>query len=333
MNSLVQAQPAASTVLARPTTATCTGDMQDVLRQAQAYFANGQSANTRKAYASDWTQFEAWCAGERWSALPAAPETVALYLTAMTMQGRKLNTLTRRLAAINQAHLAAGLPSPTSTPVVHAVLTGIRRTHGTAAQGVDALLTEDIVAMVRTLPDTLLGKRDRALLLLGFSGAFRRSELVKMDLKDIVQRREGLAITLPFSKTDQIGRGRLVGIPYGEHDESCPVRALQDWLEAAQITEGAVFRGLNRHGQLISSRLSGRAVATIIKRAADAAGLDSAKYSGHSLRAGHCTTAARAGVEERVLQQQTGHKSPIMLRRYVRAGSLFLENSASALGL
>jgi len=307
--------------------------MRAVLQQAQVYFANGRSVNTKKAYASDWAQFEAWCAGEGWVSLPAAPETIALYLTAMTMQGRKVNTLTRRLAAIHQAHQAAGFPSPTSTPVVQTVLTGIRRTHGVAVQGVDALLTEEIVVMVRTLPETLLGTRDRALLLLGFAGAFRRSELVNMNVEDLASRREGLAITLPFGKTDQEGHGRLVGIPYGTHDETCPVLAVRHWLAAAQITDGAVFRGLNRHGQVISSRLAGRAVATIIKRAAEAAGFDSTHISGHSLRAGHCTAAALAGVEERVLQQQTGHKSSTMLRRYIRAGSLFLENSAAALGL
>lgn len=310
-----------------------TDNLQAMLQQAQAYAANGRSANTRKAYAGDWAQFETWCTQEGWASCPAAPEVVALYLTALTMQGRKFNTLTRRLAAIKQAHEGAGLSSPTTAPVVQAVLTGIRRTHGIAVQAVDALLTEDISAMVRALPSTLVGTRDRALLLLGFAGAFRRSELVALNVTDIEERREGLVVTLRFSKTDQEGQGRLVGIPHGVHEGTCPVRAMQEWLQAAGISEGAVFRGMNRHGQLISSRLSGRAVADIIKRAADAAGLDSRKISGHSLRAGHCTTAARAGVEERVLMQQTGHKSSAMLRRYVRAGSLFQENSAAALGL
>jgi len=311
----------------------CSDDMRNIMEQAQKYFANGHSENTRIAYASDWAQFELWCNVQGMMALPAVPEVIAIYLTAMTMQGMKLNTITRRLAAIKQEHTLAGLPSPTSSPIVHAVLKGIRRTHGVMAHGSDALLTEDIVAMVGALPKTQKGKRDKALILLGFAGAFRRSELVAMDVADLELRREGLAITLRFSKTDQQGVGRLVGIPYGAHEETCPVRALQDWLAAANITEGAIFRGMNRGGGIISERLSGRAVSTLIKEATEAAGLDSARYSPHSLRSGHCTSAARAGVEERVLQQQTGHKSPAMLRRYVRSGSLFLENSAAALGL
>ncbi|HEY3378891.1 MAG TPA: site-specific integrase, partial [Armatimonadota bacterium] len=313
-----------------PTVMACSADMRNIVRQAQVYFANGKAENTRKAYASDWAQFTAWCAGEGWGALPAAPETVALYLTAITMQGRTLNTLTRRLAAIKHAHATAGFTSPTTSPVVHAILTGIRRTHGMMAHGSEALLTEDIKAMVRALPENVLGTRDRALILLGFAGAFRRSELTAMNMADLDLRQDGLAVTLRFSKTDQMGQGRLVGIPYGAHEETCPVKATLDWLAAAQITGGAVFRGLNRAGHLISDRLSGRAVATIIKRAADAAGLDSTRYSPHGLRSGHCTSAARAGVDERVLMQQTGHRSSAMLRRYVRSGSLFLENSAAA---
>jgi len=291
---------------------------QAMVRQAQVYVANGRSEHTRTAYAADWKHFETWCTQEGWVSCPAAPEVVALYLTALTMQGRKFNTLTRRLAALKQAHEVAGLASPTTAPVVQAVLTGIRRTHGIAVQAVDALLTEDIIAMVHALPPTLVGIRDRALLLLGFAGAFRRSELVGLNVEDLTERQEGVAVTLRFSKTDQEGNGRLVGIPYGTREATCPVRAVQAWLQAAGIRDGAVFRGMNRHGQVISARLSGRAVADVIKRTADAAGLDGTKVSGHSLRSGHCTTAARAGVEERVLMQQTGHKSSAMLRRYIR---------------
>ncbi len=308
-------------------------DINDLLRQARAFAAQGQAASTRKAYAADWGHFENWCHAGNWPALPAAYEVVALYLTALTREGKKLNTLTRRLAAIAYTHRQAALPSPTNTPVVEAVLTGIRRTYGSRPHGVAALLTDDIRAMVRTLPDSLLGIRDRAVILLGYAVAFRRSELVQLDVTDLAPRVEGLAVTLRRSKTDQEGHGRLVGIPFGTYPDTCPVQAVLFWLEAAQITAGAVFRGMNRHGPCISTRLSGRAVATIIKRAAAAAGLDSTQYTPHSLRAGYCTTAARAGVEERVLMQQTGHTCVATLRRYVRAGSLFLENSAVALGL
>jgi len=197
----------------------------------------------------------------------------------------------------------------------------------------DALLTEDIQQMVAMLPATLHGMRDAALLLIGFAGAFRRSELVALDVDDLQLRSEGYLIRIRRSKTDQQGRGRWVGIPYGDHPTTCPVLALQRWLAASTITEGAVFRGVNRHGQLASTRLSKRAIADIVKRTAETGGLDPSRYSGHSLRSGHCTSAARAGVPERIIMQQTGHRSERMVRHYIQQSSVFTENSAKALGL
>ena len=179
----------------------------------------------------------------------------------------------------------------------------------------------------------VIGLRDRTLVLLGFAGAFRRSELVAFDATDCVFTTEGLTVMLRRSKTDQDGAGRKVGIPYGSNPETCPVRTMQAWIEQAEITGGALFRPISRHGRIQGGRLSGIDVARVVKKLALRAGLDAAKYAGHSLRAGHATTAAIGGASERSIMNQTGHRSVQMVRRYIRDGSLFRDNSAGKLGL
>lgn len=312
---------------------TPTLSLQPVIDQARQFFEQTTAANTVKSYQSDWRAFDAWCTEHGLVALPATPEVVACYLTACAMRGLKVTTIRRHLAAINAEHRAHGMESPTRSTVVTGVMRGMQRTLGTPPQPMDALLTEDIQQMVAMLPATLLGMRDAALLLIGFAGAFRRSELVALEVDDLQLRSEGYLIRIRRSKTDQQGRGRWVGIPYGDHPTTCPVLALQRWLAASTITEGAVFHGVNRHGQLASTRLSKRAIADIVKRAAKTGGLDPSRYSGHSLRSGHCTSAARAGVPERIIMQQTGHRSERMVRHYIQQSSVFTENSAKALGL
>jgi len=298
----------------------------------RAYIDDAQAPATRRAYQSDWRDFTAWCDARALTFLPAEAATVALYASDLAPR-RKYATIQRRISSISQAHQAAGLESPTRSLLVRKALAGIRRTHGTAQTGKAPAVVEDLRRMVDTLSDTLAGLRDRALLLVGFAGAFRRSELVSLDVSDVVFERGGLVITLRRSKTDQEGAGTKKGLPYGSNPDTCPVRALKDWLAAAPITEGPIFRPIDRHGNLGASRLSDRAVAEIVKRTAAAAGLDAATYSGHSLRAGLATAAAQAGVAERVIMQQTGHKSERMVRKYIRDGSLFRENAAGQVGL
>jgi integrase len=210
---------------------------------------------------------------------------------------------------------------------------GIKRTLGTASLQKAPAVTEDIRAMVDAADDGLIGLRDCALVLLGFAGAFRRAEMVALDIDDCAFGKDGLTVTLRRSKTDQDGAGRKIGIPYGSNPETCPVRVLQAWLEHAAITSGPVFRSLNRHRQVQPGRLAGIDVARVVKKLAQRAGLDSSKYAGHSLRAGHATSAAIAGASERSIMKQTGHRSVQMVRRYIRDGSLFRENSAGKLGL
>lgn len=297
------------------------------------YIQHAKAANTVKAYRHDWADFVTWCAAYGVDPLPATAETVARYLTARA-RDVKVSTLQRRLSAISQAHTAKGLPrfSVLDEPL-KSVWAGIRRVHGVAQQGKAPAVTADIKAMVACLPGSLLGLRDRSLLLVGFAGAFRRSELVSLTRADIQFTSDGLTIHLRRSKTDQEGQGRAVGIPYGSHRETCPVRALQAWLEVSGITEGPLFRAINRHSQIQAGSLSDKAVALIVKRWAEAAGLDPAQFAGHSLRAGLATSAAQAGVPERVIMAQTGHHSADMVRKYIREGSLFRENAAAEVGL
>jgi integrase len=237
------------------------------------------------------------------------------------------------LNAIAEAHKATGLESPTHTAIVRNTMKGIRRTKGTAPVQKAAALTDDIRAMIDATDAGLIGSRDRALILLGFAGAFRRSELVGLDVADCAFGKDGLTVILRRSKTDQDGAGRKVGIPYGSNPETCPVRVVQRWTEQAAISGGPLFRSINRHGRVQPDRLSGIDVARVVKKLAERAGLDPAKYAGHSLRAGHATTAAIGGASERSIMAQTGHRSVQMVRRYIRDGSLFRENSAGKLGL
>ena len=303
-----------------------------VVEQAKDYARSAKASNTRRAYAADWRDFDAWCAAHGLPSLPAAPEAVALYLTALA-ERCKVSTLQRRVSAISQAHQAAQLEPPTRSLAVRTVMAGIRRAKGTAQVGKAAAVTDTIRAMVGTLPDRTLGHRDRALLLLGFAAALRRSELVGLDVSDVAFTRDGLVLTIRRSKTDQEGQGRTIGIPPGANSVTCPVRALKAWLTAAGIEDGPLFRPITRHGHIAPVRLSDKAVALVVKRTAKAAGLDPSTFAGHSLRAGLATSAAAAGVSERAIMAQTGHRSLAIVRRYIREGNLFLENAAGKVGL
>ncbi len=302
-----------------------------VAAQAKDYARGSKAQSTQRAYRTDWRDFEAWCGAHGLTALPATPEIVALYLT-VRAETCKPATLARRVAAISRAHQLVDHPTPTKSATVRAVVSGIRRAKGTAQQVKAPAVTRELRTMVEALSPTLLGRRDRALLLLGFAGAFRRSELVALDVADVAETADGLVVTIRRSKTDQEGASRKVGIPYGSHPASCPVRATRAWLAAAGIAEGALFRGVDRHGNLLS-RLSDKGVARVVQRAAAAVGLDPAHYAGHSLRAGLATAAAQGGAPERVIMAQTGHTSLAMVRRYIRDGELFADNAAAYTGL
>jgi site-specific recombinase XerD len=300
--------------------------------QVRAYVRASKAESTVRGYQSDWRDFCAWAEAHTLRPLPATAEAVATYI-AEAAQRLKPGSIQRRLNAIAEAHKAAGLDSPTHSGLVRNTFKGIRRTLGTAPIQKAAALTEDIRRMVEATDAGLIGLRDRALLLLGFAGAFRRSELVGLDVEDCAFTKDGLTVLLRRSKTDQEGQGRKVGIPYGSCPETCPVRTVEEWIAQASISSGPLFRSVSRHGQVQAAGLAGIDVARVVKKLAERAGLEPAKYAGHSLRAGHATAAAIAGASERSIMNQTGHRSTAMVRRYIREGNLWRENSAAKLGL
>ena len=308
--------------------------VEKLREEARDFAQSAKADNTLRAYASDWKDFTDWCEWHQREPLPASPETVALYLTHLARE-MKPSTIQRRIASISQAHATAGFEeTPTKTADVRAVWQGIRRNKGVVQAAKTPVLTPDLREMIQHLPQgRLLSLRDRSLLLLGFAGAMRRSELVSLNVEDVVETAEGLVVTIKKSKTDQEGMGRKVGIPYGSKHATCPVRALKEWKTAAGLETGPLFRPINRHGKVLAARLGDRAVALVVKRTVEAAGREPDEFAGHSLRAGLATAAAMAGVSERVIQEQTGHKSLPVLRRYIRDGSLFRENAAAEVGL
>jgi integrase len=217
--------------------------------------------------------------------------------------------------------------------VVSETLKGIRRAIGTAQHGKDPLLTPDIRRIVEACTDNLPGLRDKALVLIGYAGAFRRSELAAINFADLTFKTEGLVIDLRRSKTDQEASGRQVGIPLGREESTCPLRILRRWLAEAGITNGPVFRAINRHGKIARCGLNPDSVGWLLKRAARRAGLKTEPLGGHSLRAGHVTQASMNGVNERDIMRQTGHRSQAMVGRYIRIGEMFTRNAAAGLGI
>jgi integrase len=305
-----------------------------LVAQAEASFRAARAASTLRAYTHDWKQFRTWCDQNRLVPLPASPQAVILYSTDLVKnRHKKLNTLARRLAAVSQMHQQAGFESPTRAWTVKQFLQGLRREIGIAPLRKRPVLVADLKRILAELPDSLLGKRDRALLLVGFTGAFRRSELAALHAEDIEETGDGLIATIRRSKTDQAGEGRKVGIPQGADPSTCPLRALDEWRRAAVIASGPLFRVMNRHGQVLGKRLSAEGVAIVVKRSVEKLGYDPAVFAGHSLRAGLATSAATAGKSERAIMNQTGHRSVTTVRRYIRDGNLFRENAAGGLGL
>ncbi len=302
--------------------------------QARGFIEAAKAENTRRAYRSDWRHFEAWCRNQGLPSLPATPETITLYITALAAD-HKPASLQRKLTSITKAHQAAGLPSPARMQhaVVSETMKGIRRTLGTAQPGKEPLLTADILQMLDCLDEGLIGMRDRALLLVGFAGGFRRSELTHLEIADINETSDGLVIRVRRSKTDPEGQGSYVALPYGSTAATCPVRSYRAWIAAAGATAGAAFRSVDRHGRVSAGGLNAGSIARIVKRAACAAGLNPALYAGHSLRAGFATQAFLNGAAELSIMRQTRHKSLHTLRKYIRDRSLFRDNPAAKLGL
>lgn len=302
---------------------------------------NAKAPNTRRAYESDWASWVKFCEAHEFVPLPADPEQVTLYLTHLTtefgIKGKKLRprTAERHLAAINTTHCAMGLAFDRHNPALVKTLDGIRRTFGKNQKGARALRTEDIVALCETFGRDIRSLRDKAIILLGFAGGFRRSEIVGLNAEDLKFKDGTLRVTLRRSKTDQKGEGRTIVILPGQNLKTCPVAAVRAWLSAADLKhEGGdpIFRPINRHSGVELNRLSDRAVDLIVKEACRAAKLENS-YSAHSLRAGHVTESLARGAGRAAVKRQTGHASDIMLDRYDREADLAADNSSAALGL
>jgi site-specific recombinase XerD len=294
-------------------------------------FARAEKAPaTRLAYRSDFDLFRAWCQARHVPFLPAAPDTVAAFLAAEASRGIKPSSIGRRVAAIRYAHKLAGHDAPpTNSEMVRATVRGIRRSVGAATVRKAPILAETARAMAQATPDTLKGVRDRALLLLGFAGAFRRSELVALDVADLEETEDGLRVIIRRSKTDQEGQGQTIAIVRGS--AACPVKAVKAWLAAAAITDGPPFRPAGNSRRISDERLSARSVADTVKAYARHLGLNVADFSAHSLRSGFLTSAARRGASVFKMRDVSRHKSMDVLQAYVRDADLFRDHAGAGL--
>lgn len=284
------------------------------------------SENTMRAYRGDWQDFGDWCAARDRSHLPATPATVANYASSLADEGKKVPTIARKLAAIRFFHRGAGLDNPTDNAGVAAILKGIRRTVGTAARQKAPATVDVIHAMLARIDaDSLQGKRDRALLLLGFAGAFRRSELVAITVEDLTFSDEGVDVFLPKSKTDQEAKGQSVAVLNGKALK--PADRLKEWLDAAGMVSGPIFRRFKRGDRVADDTLTPQAVALIVKKYADAAGFDVERLSGHSLRAGFVTSAAENRASISRIMEVTRHRDPRTVETYVRRADRFKDHA------
>lgn len=321
-NALVRQDPL-STTLAKLT---------DLHQQATDYIRQSKSSNTWKAYKSDWQDFLSWCKDHQQISLPASPETIVLYITALAST-HKTSTIQRRLASIAQHHQGNGLNDPSKTALVKECWKGLRRSKGTSQTQKSPVLVEQLKQILFQLPKNTKGLRDRSLLLVGLCAGLRRSELVSLDVEDVRFVREGMIITLRKSKTDQEQQGRDIGLPYSRNKYLCPIHSLKDWLKLSNIKAGAIFRTVNRHQQILDSRLTSQSVALIVKEYVKDLGLDSKLFAGHSLRAGLVTSLALVGLSESQIMRQSGHRSSAVLRKYIRHSELFKDNAIDKLGL
>jgi site-specific recombinase XerD len=296
---------------------------------AVGYAAAEKAAATLAAYASDWKDFSAWCAARDACPLPAHQGVVAAYLSHLADTGRKASTIGRRCASIAWHHRQAGIEHPpTTSPGVRAVLKGIRRTIG-AASVPKAPATHDLIAdMLKLCPDSLVGKRDRALLAFGFASAMRRSELCALNVEDVTEMPDGLRVLIRRSKGDQEGVGQEIAIPRGY--KLRPVEALQTWLAAAEIESGAIFRPVLLGGRVQPHAMTPECFSRRVKLYAEKVGLDPRSYAGHSLRSGYITSAAEAGASIWKMMEQSRHKSLDTVRGYVRKVDLFREHSGAS---
>ena len=294
----------------------------------ERYLAARRAPSTETAYAACLRAFLSWASENHKTALPAAPETLALFLAGLADRGYAVPTLRRYVSAISAVHIAEGLEDPTKAAIIASLIDGISRARGTASKAKAALSPGDLAAIVAALPETRIGARDRAIILLGFAAALRRSELAALDLEDLDFSGAGVEIMIRASKTDQRRAGQRVVVPNG--GALCPVRAIRRWLEMSGLADGPVFRRISRGDRVLEPRLSGQGIATAIKRAGENAGFDPETLGGHSLRAGFVTEAAGRGETAFRIMATTRHRSTESLKAYIRPSG---DGESGAIGL
>ena len=292
---------------------------------------NSKAINTLRAYKSDFRDFGLFCAKNGFKSLPSEPKIVSLYITHLSTKDIRISTLKRRLVTIGVIHKLKGHYLDTKHPLIIENLLGIKRRKGSIQKGKKPLLINHLKKIINLIDEQNEDKkkklRDKSLILVGFSGGFRRNEIVSLNYDDLEFVTEGLKIHLKKSKTDQFGEGTLKGLPYFENSQYCPVKSVKEWIKVSKINSGALFRRFTKGSRLTENRLTDQTIALIIKKYLKLIGIDNKNYSGHSLRSGFATSAAESGAEERSIMAMTGHKSSEMVRRYIKEGNLFRNNA------
>jgi site-specific recombinase XerD len=298
---------------------------------------NSKALNTVRAYKSDFNDFELFCATNGFKPLPSEPKIISLYLTYLSTKDVKMSTLKRRLVSIGVIHKLKGYYIDTKHPSIIENIMGIKRRKGSIELSKKPILInilKDIINIIdQQKKEEIKILRDRSIILIGFSGGFRRNEIVSLDYDDLDFVPEGIKINLRRSKTDQFGEGFLKALPYFDNSQYCPVVSLKKWIEISKIKSGAVFRRFSKGSKLSKNRLTDQTVALLIKEYLKLTGVDSKNYSGHSLRSGFATSAAESGAEERSIMAMTGHKSTEMVRRYIKEANLFRNNALNKIKL
>ena len=291
-----------------------------------------KATNTLRAYKSDFKDFGVFCAKHGFTSMPTEPKVVSLYLTHLSTNS-KISTIRRRLVSIGVIHKLKGHYLDTKHPVIIENLMGIKRKKGSVQIGKKPLLISHLKQIINVIDDQKIEKikklRNRTLILIGFAGGFRRSELISIDHEDLEFVGEGIKITLRRSKTDQFGEGLVKGLPYFINEKYCPVTSLTNWINLSKIKTGPIFRRFAKGSILTSNRLTDQSVVLIIKNCLKLAGIENQNFSGHSLRSGFATVAAESGADERSIMAMTGHKTTQMVRRYIREANIFKNNALS----
>ena len=312
-------------------------DLKALQEETLLNLQSSKAINTVRAYKSDFRDFGLFCAQNGFKSLPSEPKIVSLYLTHLSTKEVKMSTLKRRLVSIGVIHKLKGHYLDTKHPIIIENIMGIKRRKGSVQKGKKPLLINNLKLIINVIDkseyEDIKKYRDRSIILIGFSGGFRRNEIVSLDYDDLDFVSEGLKINLKRSKTDQFGEGLVKGLPYFDNSQYCPVLSIKKWIEKSNIKSGPLFRRFSKSSKILEKRLTDQTVALLIKKYLNLAGIDNKNYSGHSLRSGFATSAAESGVEERSIMAMTGHKSTEMVRRYIKEANLFKNNALNKIKL